>query len=108
MPQALYESAGLDGAGRISQFFQITIPLIWTNIRTTLTFFIISTINMAFLFVKAMVAKGMLEVGLSFMYNQKDAGLYGYSMAAGVVIFLFSFLLSAMVNKVTYREPLEF
>ncbi len=108
VPQALYESAGLDGAGRISQFFQITIPLIWTNIRTTLTFFIISTINMAFLFVKAMVAKGMLEVGLSFMYNQKDAGLYGYSMAAGVVIFLFSFLLSAMVNKVTYREPLEF
>ncbi len=108
VPQALYESAGLDGAGRISQFFQITIPLIWTNIRTTLTFFIISTINMAFLFVKAMVARGMLEVGLSFMYNQKDAGLYGYSMAAGVVIFLFSFLLSAMVNKVTYREPLEF
>ena len=108
VPQSLYESAGLDGAGRVTQFFQITLPLIWTNIRTTLTFFIISTINMAFLFVKAMVAKGMMDVGLSFMYAQKDAGLYGYSMAAGVVIFLFSFLLSALVNKVTYREPLEF
>ncbi len=108
VPQSLYESAGLDGAGRMTQFFQITLPLIWTNIRTTLTFFIISTINMAFLFVKAMVAKGMMDVGLSFMYAQKDAGLYGYSMAAGVVIFLFSFLLSALVNKVTDREPLEF
>ena len=108
VPATIYESADLDGAGRLTQFFQITIPLIWTNIRTTLTFFIISTINMAFLFVKAMVAKGMLDVGLSFMYNQKDAGLYGYSMAAGVVIFLFSFLLSALVNKVTEREPLEF
>ncbi len=108
VPQSLYESAGLDGAGRVTQFFEITIPLIWTNIRTTLTFFIISTINMAFLFVKAMVAKGMLDVGLSFMYAQKDAGLYGYSMAAGVVIFLFSFLLSALVNAVTKREPLEF
>ena len=108
VPASLYESAGLDGAGRVTQFFQITIPLIWTNIRTTLTFFIISTINMAFLFVKAMIAKGMLDVGLSFMYNQKDAGLYGYSMAAGVVIFLFSFILSALVNKVTKREPLEF
>ena len=108
VPSSLYESAGLDGAGRVTQFFQITIPLIWTNIRTTLTFFIISTINMAFLFVKAMIAKGMLDVGLSFMYNQKDAGLYGYSMAAGVVIFLFSFILSALVNKVTKREPLEF
>ncbi len=107
VPMDLYESASLDGAGRIAQFFQITLPLIWTNIRTTLTFFIISTINMAFLFVKAMVAKGMADVGLSFMYAQKDAGLYGYSMAAGVVIFLFSFLLSAMVNKVTKRDVLE-
>ena len=107
VPVDLYESAGLDGAGRVAQFFQITLPLIWTNIRTTLTFFIISTINMAFLFVKAMVAKGMADVGLSFMYNQKDAGLYGYAMSAGVVIFLFSFLLSAMVNKVTKRDILE-
>ena len=107
VPVDLYESASLDGAGRMAQFFQITLPLIWTNIRTTLTFFIISTINMAFLFVKAMVAKGMADVGLSFMYNQKDAGLYGYAMAAGVVIFLFSFLLSAMVNKVTKRDVLE-
>ena len=62
VPMDLYESAGLDGAGRLNQFFEITLPLIWTNIRTTLTFFIISTINMAFLFVKAMVAKGM-EIG---------------------------------------------
>ena len=49
----------------------------------------------------------MADVGLSFMYAQKDAGLYGYSMAAGVVIFLFSFLLSALVNQVTRRDVLE-
>lgn len=111
VPESLYESASLDGAGRMRQFFQITIPLIWTNIRTTLTFFIISTINMAFLFVKAMTSggpNGASEVALSYMYGQKDAGLYGYSMAIGVVIFLFSFLLSAMVNHATKREPLEF
>ncbi len=107
VPESIYESAGMDGAGRFRQFFQMTLPLIWTNIRTTLTFFIISTINMAFLFVRAMVAKGMSDVGLSFMYNQKDAGLFGYSMAAGVIIFLFSFLLSAAVNRVTRREVLE-
>ena len=108
---SLYESASLDGAGRLTQFFQITIPLIWTNIRTTLTFFIISNINLAFLFVKAMTSGGpggASEVALSFMYNQKDAGLYGYSMAAGVVIFLFSFALSALVNRATKRTPLEY
>ena len=74
-------------------------------------FFFISTINMAFLFVKAMTSggpNGASDVALNYMYSQKDAGLYGYSMAIGVVIFLFSFALSACVNKATDRDPLEF
>ena len=112
VPGSLYESAGLDGADRFTQFFQITIPLIWTNIRTTLTFFIISTINMAFLFVSAMTGGGpnnASNVALLYMYNQKNlGGGYGYAMAIGVVIFLVSFGLSALVNKVTEREILEY
>jgi len=112
VPESLYESAGLDGASRVAQFFQITIPLIWTNIRTTLTFFIISTINMAFLFVSAMTGGGpnnASNVALLYMYNQKNlGGGYGYAMAIGVVIFLVSFGLSALVNKVTEREVLEY
>ena len=112
VPSSLYESAGLDGAGRIRQFFQITIPLIWTNIRTTLTFFIISTINMAFLFVKAMTSggpNGASEVALSYMYKQAYTNsTYGYGMAIGAIVFLFSFALSALVNRVTKRDVLEF
>ena len=112
VPASLYESAGLDGANRRVQFFQLTIPLIWNNIRTTLTFFIISTINMAFLFVSAMTGGGpnnASNVALLYMYNQKNlGGGYGYAMAIGVVIFLVSFGLSALVNKVTEREVLEY
>lgn len=112
VPESLYESAGLDGADRVTQFFQITLPLIWTNIRTTLTFFVISTINMAFLFVSAMTGGGpnnASNVALLYMYNQKNlGGGYGYAMAIGVVIFVVSFGLSALVNKVTEREILEY
>ena len=112
VPGSLYEAADLDGASRWTQFFQVTIPLIWTNIRTTLTFFIISTINMAFLFVSAMTSGGpnnASNVALLYMYNQKNlGGGYGYAMAIGVVIFLVSFALSALVNKATEREVLEF
>ena len=112
VPGALYEASDLDGASRKTQFFQITIPLIWNNIRTTLTFFIISTINMAFLFVSAMTGGGpnnASNVSLLYMYNQKNlGGGYGYAMAIGVVIFLVSFGLSALVNKVTEREILEY
>lgn len=112
VPQSMYESSGLDGANRLTQFFKITIPLIWTNIRTTLTFFVISTINMAFLFVSAMTGGGpnnASNVTLLYMYNQKNlGGGYGYAMAIGVVLFLVSFGLAALVNKFTQRETLEY
>lgn len=112
VPESLYESANLEGASQLQQFFQITLPLIWTNIRTTLTFFIISTINLSFLFVKALTSggpDGATEVFLSYMYKQAYTNSsYGYGMAIGVVVFLFSFGLSALVNFTTKREPLEF
>ena len=112
IPESLYESANLEGASRTTQFFSITLPLIWTNIRTTLTFFIISNINMSFLFVKAMTGggpDGASEVFLSYMYKQAYTNsTYGYGMAVGVVVFSFSFALAAVVNRVTKREPLEF
>ena len=112
IPESLYESANLEGASRMTQFFQITLPLIRTNIRTTLTFFIISNINISFLFVKAMTGggpDGASEVFLSYMYKQAYTNsTYGYGMAVGVVVFSFSFALAAIVNRMTKREPLEF
>lgn len=112
VPESLYESADLEGAGKLRQFFSITLPLIWTNIRTTLTFFVISSINISFLIVKALTnggPDGATEVFLSYMYKQAYTNSsYGYGMAIGVVVFLFSFGLSALINFVTKREPLEF
>ena len=106
IPESLYESASLEGAGRLKQFFSITLPLIWTNIRTTLTFFVISTINMSFLMVKAMTnggPDGASNVFLSYMYQEAYTNSsYGYGMA------MFSFALAAILNAVTKREEIEF
>lgn len=112
IPESLYESSEIEGAGRMTQFFEITLPLIWTNIRTTLTFFVISTINMSFLLVKSMTSggpDGSTEVFLSYMYKEAYTNSsYGYGMAIGVVIFLFSFGLAGIINWVTKREIYEF
>lgn len=112
IPESLYECAELEGAGRMTQFFTITVPLIWTNIRTTLTFFIISTINMSFLIVRAMTnggPDGASSVFLSYMYQEAYTNSsYGYGMAIGVMVFLFSFALAAVLNAVTKREVLEY
>lgn len=112
IPESLYEASALEGAGRIKQFTSITLPLIWNNIRTTLTFFIISSINLSFLFVKTMTGggpDGATEVFLSYMYKQAYTNSsYGYGMAIGVVVFIFSFALSAIVNRITKREIYEY
>ena len=95
IPASLYEAADLDGAGKIGKFFNVTLPLIWNSIRTTLTFFIISTINLSFLLVQILTdggPDGSTEVFLSYMFKQAYTNSsYGYGMAIGVVIFIFSF-----------------
>lgn len=112
VPESIYESAALEGAGKVRQFFTMTLPLIWNNIRSTLTFFIISTINLSFQLVKAMTGgkpDGASDVFLNYMYDQAYTNSsYGYGMAIGVVIFIFSFALSAIVNAVSKRDIMEF
>lgn len=112
IPASFYEAAALEGAGKFKQFTSITLPLIWNNIRTTLTFYIISTINLSFLLVKAMTGggpDGSTEVFLSYMYAQAYGNsTYGYGMAIGVVVFTFSFALAAIVSGITKRDVLEY
>ena len=112
VPESLYEAADLEGASKIHQFFSITLPLVWGTVRTTLTFFIISCINLSFLFVKVMTSggpDGASETVLGYMYKQAYGNSsYGYGMAIGVVIFLFSFGLSLILSKITEREVIEY
>ena len=112
IPSSLYEAADLDGAGKIGKFFNVTLPLIWNSIRTTLTFFIISTINLSFLLVQILTnggPDGSTEVFLSYMFTQAYTNSsFGYGMAIGVVVFIFSFGLSGIVSHITKRDILVY
>ena len=45
IPQDIYEAAEIDGAGKWRQFFRITIPLIWPQIKTSVVYIITTTLN---------------------------------------------------------------
>ena len=81
IPQDLYEAASLDGATKLRMFLQVTLPLVWSNIRTTLTFYIIITINLSFLFEQIMSdvgPNGHSQLFLNYMSKQAyGPGLYG-------------------------------
>jgi N-acetylglucosamine transport system permease protein len=113
IPKDVYEVADLEGMSKWKQFFYITLPLMWEIIRVTIVFFIISTINMSFVFVKIMTPtggpNGTTEVLLTYMYKQAFTNSnFGYAMSIGVFIFLFSFALALVSNRITKKEIVEY
>lgn len=112
IPEQLYEAAKLDGASKIKQFFDITLPLSWETVRTTLTFYVISNINIAFQIVKALTGgepNGASNTLLNYQYTQAyEVSAFGYGLAIGVVVFIFSFALSAVIHKATERDIIQY
>ena len=104
----LYEVSDLEGANRLQEFFKITLPLIWPTVRTTLVFFILSTMNMSFQFVTVMTngePQGASEVLLSYVNLQAFSNAnFGYAMSVSVVVFLFSFVLAILAQVLTARK----
>lgn len=112
IPEHLYEAANLDGAKPLKQFFDITLPLTWQTIRTTLTFYVISNINLAFQLIKALTGGGPSGASLTLLNYQYEQAYtnssFGYGLAIGVVVFLFSFILSAIVHQITKRDIMQY
>ena len=112
IPNHLYEAAEIDGASKFKQFFDITLPLSWETVRTTLTFYVISNINIAFQVIKALTGggpDGASTTLLNYQYDQAYSNLsFGYGLAIGVIVFLFSFILSAIISRITNRDSVQF
>ncbi len=112
IPEQLYEAASLDGASKLDQFFDITLPLSWETVRTTLTFYVISNINIAFQIVKALTGgkpDGASLTLLNYQYDQAYSNSsFGYGLAIGVVVFLFSFILTAVIHKITEKDIIQY
>lgn len=112
IPQQLYEASNLDGASKIRQFFDVTLPLSWETVRTTLTFYVISNINISFQIVKALTGGGPNGASMTLLNYQYEQAYtnssFGYGLAIGVVTFIFSFVLSAIIHKATERDIIQY
>jgi N-acetylglucosamine transport system permease protein len=113
IPTSFYEAAVLDGASRFRSFKDITLPLIWETIRTTLIYLAIAALDL-FVLVQVMTGGGSgsgrrAEVAALYLYNQAfDRSRWGYASAIGVVLLLGTLLLSVVVMRLTRRETYEF
>lgn len=112
IPEEYYESAYIDGAGQLRQFFSITIPLIWGTLRTALVFFVVNAFARTFALVYVVTEGGpnhASELLTTYLYNQafKYAN-FGYGSSIGVFLFIVVAIISFIMLKVTYREPIEY
>ncbi len=104
VPRDLYEAAIIDGAGRLRQFFSVTIP----QIRATVIFVVItSTIGGLQIFDEAQVFNETGDGGASrqwltttlYLYNTGWRGQYNFGRAAAIAWLLFLLILViGMIN----------
>ena len=112
IPRELYEAASIDGAGKWRQFFQITIPLIWPQIKTSVVYIIITTLNGSYVLVQLTTLGGpanATQVMGSYLYQQAFTNYnFGYAAAIGVRILVLN-LATVLVTQVLFkREKVEF
>lgn len=101
IPQHLYEAASIDGAGRIRQFFKITLPLLSPSIFFVSVLTVINGLqvfDMFFLiFRKGSPARedNQSVVSLFFSYAFED-GAKGYAAALAVVLLAITLVLTVI------------
>jgi N-acetylglucosamine transport system permease protein len=113
IPTSFYEAATLDGANRWTTFKDITFPLIWETLRTTLIYIGIIALDF-FVLVQVMTGGGVgsgrrAEVAALYLYNQAfDRSRWGYASAIGVILLVLTLMLSVVIMRLTRRETYEF
>lgn len=100
----IYEAAEIDGAGSLSIFWQIEMPLIMTQIRINLVLMMISTVQSwetVYLFVgESGGPNGVATVpGLLIFREAFSRGYFGYGCAVGFLLFLVTLSLTYFNNR---------
>ena len=108
----IYEAAALDGATRVTLFFRITVPLLWSTIQVAWVYLGIAAFD-AFALVNIMsVDRGGPDgatsvISLMIYRNAFDYSQAGYASALGVVLFFLTLTFAALTLRVTRRDAIE-
>jgi raffinose/stachyose/melibiose transport system permease protein len=107
IPPSMYEAAQLDGAGRIRQFFSITLPQLKYTIITSSTLMVVGSLTFFDLIYVLTAggpgdATGVLAVD---MYKRAfDASLYGPASAIAVILVLVGLALALLLRRLGGRD----
>ena len=111
LPQRLYEAADIDGAGEMSKFFSITLPMISSAIFFNLVMGIITAVQTfaePFVMTRGGPDNATLFLGLHLYQSAFSFGYMGYASAMAWIMFLLIFGLTVfqfrLANRWVYYE----
>jgi N-acetylglucosamine transport system permease protein len=112
VPKDIYEAAVLDGAGRGSMFFKVTLPLLWDTLQVAWVYLGIAAFD-AFAIVQVLsIEQGGPDgattvLGVEIYRNAFTYSQFGYASAMGVALFFLTITFAALTLRVSRRETIE-
>ena len=112
VPKSLYEAADIDGASGWQQFWRITVPLVWPQIKTSILYIVITTLNGSYVIVQIMTQGGpnnATQVMGSYLYRKAfEEFHFGYGATIGVMILILSLATVLVLQFILKREKVEY
>lgn len=110
IPADIAEAADIDGAGEVTKFFKIRLPLLWDTIAAAAVLCISGSMR-SFDLIYVMTEGGpahATEVMATYMYNKTfTVNQYGYGSAVSLVIAVLSFTFIALSRSVLLRKAVS-
>lgn len=115
IPSDLPDAAKTDGSNDWQVFRYITLPLLWEVLRILIVLWIIQALQ-AFTFIFVMTGPygvggplSSTEVMGTYVYKMSFTDFkWGYASALATSMLLGIFILSVLVNRLTFREQIEY
>lgn len=109
IPEALLEAATVDGAGKVSKFFRVTLPLLMPSVTINI---VISLIGGFKVFEQVYILTNggpgnHTQVLNTLVFQAFSQGLYGRGSAMGLILFIFISLCSILMNKYLRSKEVE-
>ena len=110
--KSYYEAAEIDGANEWHQFWKVTLPLVWPQVKISILYIVITTLNGSFIIVQIMTGGGpnnATHVMGSYLYQQAFIQYnFGYGATIGVMILVLSLLTVLILQLFMRRDRVEY
>lgn len=110
IPVQLYEAAQLDGAGRIRQFYSITLPQLKYTIITSTTLILVGSVtffDLIFVLTEGGPGDATRNLALDMYKRGFQANLMGPASAIAVILVLTGLVLALLLQRIGGRSQSE-